>query len=88
MHLPCKGYLGRAPIASIWKRNVLFQVGDDDGLNQGSRYVWGKTDEICILVVELERFSAGLMSVARKREVKNDYMTLGLKNCTHKAAIY
>lgn len=43
------------------------------------------------MVVELKRFSAGLMSVARKREeVKNDYARTnpGQRNCPHKAAIY
>lgn len=35
----------------------------------------------CILLVELTRFVAGLMSVAQKRAIKDDLMNPGLRQC-------
>lgn len=42
----------------------------------------------CMLLVELTRFVAGLMSVAQKRAVKDDLMNLGLRHCLDRVAIY
>ena len=46
MHLPSKGDLDRVPIVSVQEKNALFQVEDNNGLDQGDSCVFSKTDKI------------------------------------------